>query len=164
MSSELVYVALGANLGDPIDTLLNAVDELRPLALKSDIELSSFYRTKPIDAQGPDYINAVACFKTSLEPLALLHQLQAIEQRHGRIRGEKNAPRSLDLDLLLYGAERLNTPELCLPHPRMHMRAFVLRPLADLAPDMVLEQGSIAQLLENVLDQEIHALGEPDDD
>lgn len=164
MSQTLVYVALGANLGDPIETLLLAVDDLRTLAIKQQLELSDFYRTAPLDAGGPDYINAVVRFHTELPALSLLHALQKIENQHGRVRSEKNAPRTLDLDLLLYGQERYASAELEVPHPRMHERAFVLYPLADLAPDLVLAQGALSVLLEQVAEQEIEALGWNDED
>lgn len=164
MSQTLAYVALGANLGDPIETLLLAIDDLRALATKQQLELSDFYRTAPLDAGGPDYINAVVRFTTELPALVLLHALQKIENQHGRIRSEKNAPRTLDLDLLLYGHEQHATEELHVPHPRMHERAFVLYPLADLAPDMVLAQGPLSTLLEHVAGQEIEALGWVDDE
>jgi 2-amino-4-hydroxy-6-hydroxymethyldihydropteridine diphosphokinase len=99
---------------------------------------SGLYRSAPIEAQGADYINAVAQLKTQLSPAALLKELQAIEDRFGRERPYRNAPRTLDLDLLLYGQRHIVTPLLTLPHPRMHERAFVLAPLAEIAPDLAL--------------------------
>ncbi len=116
------------------------------------------YSTAPIDSTGPDYTNAVARVLTTLTATALLTQLQAIELRFGRTRPYRNAPRTLDLDLLLFGDETINLPELTVPHPRMHERAFVLRPLADLAPDLVLPQGPILDLLAACSDQPIQRL------
>ena len=97
---------------------------------------SSLYRSAPLDAQGADYVNAVAQLQTKMLPAVLLKTLQAIEARFGRERPYRNAPRTLDLDLLLYGDRRIDTPVLTLPHPRMHERAFVLVPLAEIAPDL----------------------------
>ena len=111
-----------------------------------------------MDAAGPDFINAVAAIDTTLAPLALLDALQALETRHGRERPYKNAPRTLDLDLLLYGATAMDTPRLCLPHPRMHQRAFVLAPLGELAPELVLPQGPLQALLAQLADQPIERL------
>lgn len=164
MKATLAYIALGANLGDPIETLLTAIDDLRALPGASQLQSSGFYRTKPVDATGPDYINAVVALHTTLSAHELFQQLQAIEQAHGRVRSERNAPRTLDLDLLLFGQESYNTPELTVPHPRMHSRAFVLRPLAELAPTLHLAQGSISSLLSAVADQDITALDNSEDD
>lgn len=157
-SPTLAYVALGANLGDAVGTLLEACEALHQLEHTNDVHISGFYKTAPIDADGPDYINAVAALKTKLSAPDLLQALFAIENTHGRERRYHNAPRTLDLDLLLYGDERYNTPELTLPHPRMHLRAFVLRPLAELAPKLQLPQGSIQTLLATVADQAITPL------
>ena len=154
------YVALGANLGDPIGTLLEACDALQRLPKCHDIRVSGFYRTAPIDADGPDYINAVASLNTQLDPHELLQHLFAIENAHGRERQYQNAPRTLDLDLLLYGDQTINTTDLVIPHPRMHLRAFVLLPLAELNPKLTLAQGSIQQLLDACADQDITALDE----
>jgi 2-amino-4-hydroxy-6-hydroxymethyldihydropteridine diphosphokinase len=101
------------------------------------LRVSSLYRSAPVDAGGPDYLNAVAELDTTLAPLELLHALQRIEQAAGRERPYRNAPRTLDLDLLLYGTLRLDSAELTVPHPRMGERAFVLLPLAELAPPLV---------------------------
>lgn len=131
------WVGLGANLGDPAAALRQAV---RALAHTPGIRLlrtSSLYRSAPVDAGGPDYVNAVAEIATTLGPHALLAALQALEQAAGRERPYRNAPRTLDLDLLLYGDQHIATPDLTVPHPRMFERAFVLRPLAELAPQQV---------------------------
>ena len=157
-SPVIAYVALGANLGDTIGTLLAASEALHQLAHTKNVRISGFYKTAPIDAEGPDYLNAVAELSTQLAPLELLHALFAIENQYGRERSTTNAPRTLDLDLLLYGDLQLHSDELIVPHPRMHQRAFVLRPLQELAPTLRLEQGSIAQLLATCADQSIQPL------
>jgi 2-amino-4-hydroxy-6-hydroxymethyldihydropteridine diphosphokinase len=128
------YVGLGANLGDTRATLAAALRELAALPGCSGLRASSIWRTAPVDSSGPDYLNAVAVLQTTLAPPDLLDALQAIEQRHGRERPYINAPRTLDLDLLLHGDAVIDTPRLTLPHPRLHQRAFVLQPLLELAP------------------------------
>lgn len=156
--STIVYVALGANLGEAKQTLEIAAAELAATAGIQDLRLAHFYRTAPVDSSGPDYVNTVARFSCTLEPEALLDRLQEIEQEHGRTRLYRNAPRTLDLDLLLYGQEQIHTERLIVPHPRMHERAFVLVPLADLAPELELAQGSMRTLLDSVQDQDIARL------
>ncbi len=104
------------------------------------MQASSFYRTAPIDATGPDYVNAVAELRTGLGPYELLAALQELEQAAGRERSYRNAPRTLDLDVLRYGELQQDDPRLTLPHPRMHERAFVLVPLAEIAPGLVSQQ------------------------
>jgi 2-amino-4-hydroxy-6-hydroxymethyldihydropteridine diphosphokinase len=133
----LAYIGLGANLGDARSQLQTAVQGLRQLPHTELLRLSPCYRTAPVDATGPDYLNAVAELRTSLAPLDLLRVLQALEQAAGRERPYRNAPRTLDLDVLLYGDLQQDDPTLTLPHPRMNERAFVLRPLADLCPERV---------------------------
>jgi 2-amino-4-hydroxy-6-hydroxymethyldihydropteridine diphosphokinase len=137
VAGERIFVGLGANLGDALATLRTAFEALDALPGTRCVARSSFYRSAPVDAQGPDYINAVAELRSTLEPAALLAALQAIEARLGRERPHRNAPRTLDLDLLRYGERRIDSPTLTLPHPRMHGRAFVLLPLAELAPALV---------------------------
>ena len=134
------YVALGANLGNPQEALQAALEDLRQTAGVGVTAVSSFYRTAPVESSGPDYVNAVAEVATTLAASELLHVLQRIENAHGRVRpaGVVNAPRTLDLDLLLFGKDTVATPELTVPHPRMHMRAFVLVPLLEIAPDAVI--------------------------
>ena len=137
------YVAIGANLGDAQTAVRQSMDALDRLPLSRIVRRSSLYRTAPIarDAAGvvlgPDYINAVVTLDTALPPLALLDHLQALEQAAGRERSYPDAPRTLDLDLLLYGDERIESSRLTVPHPRMTQRAFVLVPLAEIAPDLV---------------------------
>jgi 2-amino-4-hydroxy-6-hydroxymethyldihydropteridine diphosphokinase len=150
------YVGLGANLGDARETLRQA---LRALAAEAGVELaavSGLYRTAPIDATGPDFLNAAACLRTTLSPHRLLQLLQHVEQQHGRERPYRNAPRTLDLDLLLFDDQQIDTPELSVPHPRLHERAFVLRPLADLAPGLLIPgRGPLASLVAATADQRI---------
>ncbi len=153
-----VYIGLGANLGDAAGTLRLAAERLARAEGILALRLSPLYRSAPVDSSGPDYINAVARARTALAPRAVLALLQAIEREHGRERPYRNAPRTLDLDLLLYGDRRVDQPDLIVPHPRMHERAFVLRPLADLAPGLVLAQGPLADLLAGCAGQAIHPL------
>lgn len=131
------YVALGSNLEFPQQQILRAFEELAALPLTEVVKTSSLYRTAPVgyDDQ-PDFINAAAELRTNLDPEKLLGYLLAIENLHGRKRPFPNAPRQLDLDLLLYDDRQMQTPELTLPHPRMHERGFVLLPLAEIAPDL----------------------------
>lgn len=131
------FVALGANLGDARATVLRALHDLSDLPLTRLTGRSRLYRTAPHEASGPDFINAVACIETGLTAPDLLSALQALEQTAGRLRPYPNAPRTLDLDLLLYGDARIDSPRLSIPHPRMRTRAFVLLPLAELAPGRV---------------------------
>lgn len=133
----MAWIGLGANLGDVRAALRAAVQAMAALPGTRVLRVSSLYRSAPVDAGGPDYLNAVAELETTLAPLDLLHALQAIEQAAGRERPYRNAPRTLDLDLLLYGAKQLDGAELTVPHPRMGERAFVLLPLAELAPGLV---------------------------
>ena len=154
------YIALGSNLGDPVATLREAVDGLAALRGSLLKAVSSFYRTAPIGLKHqPDFINAVAAVDTRLSPSQLLDELFALEARYGRVRSVRNAPRTLDLDLLLHGDAVLNDPNLTLPHPRMHERAFVLVPLAEIAPDLLVPgHGAIVSLLEFCRGQRIEAL------
>jgi 2-amino-4-hydroxy-6-hydroxymethyldihydropteridine diphosphokinase len=157
------YVALGSNLGDPVHTLEDAIDAMAALRGSLFKGVSSLYRTAPVGiTHQPDFINAVVALDTRLPPHELLAELFALEARFGRQRSVKNAPRTLDLDLLLHGDTLLNDPELTLPHPRMHERAFVLAPLAELAPDLVIpHRGRVADLLAACAGQRIHPLVRP---
>ena len=133
----IAYVALGANLGEAAAVVASAIDALNRLADTRLEARSHLYRSAPVDAQGPDFINAVAAVSTRLTAPDLLLALQQLEQRAGRERPYRNAPRTLDLDLLLYGDACIDSPSLTVPHPRMMERAFVLIPLAEIAPDLV---------------------------
>lgn len=157
------YVALGANLGDPVDTVRAAIAALRALAGTRFLAASSLYRTAPVGLHHqPDFINAVAMLEVDRAVLpapTFLEHLFAIEADFGRVRSVKNAPRTLDLDLLLYGDQQLGLPGLTLPHPRMTERAFVLAPLAEIAPDLVIPgHGALSGLLPAVADQQVERL------
>jgi len=152
-SATPAYVAIGANLGDAQATVRRAMDELAALPHTRLAARSSLYRSAPFEAQGPDFINAVVELRTSLDPLALLAELQRLEAEAGRERPYRNAPRTLDLDLLRHGDTTMHSAVLTLPHPRMDERAFVLLPLAEIAPALV----SSAQL-ERVASQRIERL------
>lgn len=155
----VAFVGLGANLGDARATLREALDEIAQLPGVQAVRASSVYRTAPIDSGGPDYLNAVARVETSLEPYALLAALQRIENGHGRERPYRNAPRTLDLDLLLYDDQVIASADLTVPHPRLHQRAFVLVPLAELGPALVVPgHGGVDRLLRAVADQRIDRL------
>jgi 2-amino-4-hydroxy-6-hydroxymethyldihydropteridine diphosphokinase len=136
MNAERVFIGLGANLGDARATINAAFHALAALPGTRWVARSSLYRTAPWQAQGPDFINAVAELRSTLEPEALLQALQAIEAQHDRQRPYRNAPRTLDLDLLFMGERTICTPALTVPHPRLHQRAFVLEPLLELAPEL----------------------------
>jgi len=157
--SDRVFIGLGANLGDPRRAIDDALDAL---AARPDVRLtdvSSLYRSAPVDADGPDFINAVARVDTTLPPDALLQVLHEIEHAFGRQRSYRNAPRLLDLDLLLYDDRVIDAPGLCLPHPRMHARAFVLAPLSEIAPDChVPGHGTVDVLLAACADQPVTRL------
>lgn len=139
-SPVAAYIGLGANLGDASAAVLEAVQAIAEIDGVALIRQSSLYASAPLDSSGPDYINAVVEVLTLLKPLELLLVLQDIEQRAGRVRSYRNAPRTLDLDLLLHGDTHIDTPVLTLPHPRMWLRAFVLNPLAEIAPQHVAAQ------------------------
>ncbi len=156
--TRIAYIGLGANLGDAPATLRRAAEELAAHPRIAACRLSRLYRSAPVDAAGPDFFNAVACVRTGLAPLALLDLLQALEAAHGRKRPYRNAPRTLDLDLLLYGDETMDDARLTLPHPRMHERAFVLAPLAELAPGLRVRGMPLAHWLARCVGQRIEPL------
>jgi len=131
------FVALGANLGNAASTLREAIDAIDQLPGCKVTRRSSLYRTAPLHACGPDYINAVVEVASRLTAPGLLQELQALELRAGRMRPYRNAPRTLDLDILLYGSAAISSAQLTVPHPRMQGRAFVLMPLAEIAPRRV---------------------------
>ena len=134
MPGETAFVGIGSNLDDPRAQVLRGLRALERLPRSTLLRRSPLYRSAPVDADGPDFVNAVAMLRTDLSPLDLLAALQDIERRHGRVRSAHHAPRTLDLDLLLYGGQTIDEPTLRVPHPRLHLRAFVLRPLLDIEP------------------------------
>ncbi|MBS7821491.1 2-amino-4-hydroxy-6-hydroxymethyldihydropteridine diphosphokinase [Wohlfahrtiimonas chitiniclastica] len=146
-SLSTTYIALGANLENPVAQLTTALEEIAQLPNTSIIQCSKFYRTKPIGPAQPDIINAVIALQTALSPYELLHALQAIELKHGRTRTVRFGARTLDLDVLLYEDWVNDDSALIVPHPRMHERNFVLIPLYEIAPDLILPQGAIADLI-----------------
>ena len=150
------YVGLGANLPaagrSPREALDDAVDALADIGQARLIATSRVYSSDPVDADGPTFFNQVASLEWPRDAEALLDALQAIEARFGRERPYRNAPRTLDLDLLMLGDRQLDTPRLTLPHPRMHQRLFVLMPLAELAPGLVIPgRGTVEDCLQAVL-------------
>lgn len=155
----LAYIGLGSNLGDSHQVLNQAIAELNALADCTLVGRSSFWQSAPYEAQGPDFINAVIGISTRLKPLTLLKKLQAIEDQFGRERPYPNAPRILDLDLLWMQGITMQTPELILPHPRLHQRAFVVYALAEIAPDFTIPGlGKISNWLEQTRDQVVKQL------
>jgi 2-amino-4-hydroxy-6-hydroxymethyldihydropteridine diphosphokinase len=153
------FIGLGANLGNARAALDAAFVALARLPRTELRAASSIYRSAPIDSSGPDYLNAVILLRTTLSAPALLAELQRIEHAQGRERPYRNAPRTLDLDLLIYGRQRIETPSLTVPHPRLHERAFVLKPLAEIAPQLEIPgRGSVGDWLAAVADQRIDKL------
>ncbi len=149
---QRAFVGLGSNMEDPAGQVRRGFADLDALAHTRVVQRSRIYRSKPVGyADQPDFANAVAEIRTGLAPRRLLRELLDIEQRHGRIRSVRNGPRTLDCDLLLYAGCVMAEPELILPHPRMHERAFVLLPLNDLAPELEIPgRGRVASLLAGV--------------
>ena len=158
---HLAYVALGANLDDPVAQVRAAFEALRHLPQSRLTRTSSLYRTAPVGVHGqPDFINAVAQLETDLDAAALLDALLAIEASSARRRDSHLAPRTLDHVLLLFDDAVIDTPRLALPHPRMHLRAFVMAPLAEIAPDCRIPgRGSVAAWLPAVRMQRIERMG-----
>lgn len=156
------FIAIGSNLQQPQLQVEQAIQAISGLPHTSLVKHSSLYRTAPVGYDNqPDFINAVTEVETSLKPLELLHALLALENVQGRERPFPNAPRVLDLDLLLYNGSIMNTPELTLPHPRMHTRGFVMLPLAEIAPDLMIPQhGMVATLATQCADQGVEKLAD----
>jgi 2-amino-4-hydroxy-6-hydroxymethyldihydropteridine diphosphokinase len=156
----IAWVGIGANLGDARANVEDALARLARLPGLRLLRASSLYRSAPIDSSGDDYVNAVAEVDTDASAHELLALLHGIEQAHGRERPYRNAPRTLDLDLLLAGGEVIDdAPALVVPHPRMHERAFVLAPLAELAPELLIPgRGRVAELLPDVAGQAIERM------
>lgn len=150
-AEHTAYIGIGANLGNPEKQVRDAISRLAALPGTRLSKKSGLYRTAPIQADGDDYVNAVVCLLTALAPEALLDALQKIETDAGRQRPYRNAPRTLDLDILLYGHIQMQTPRLTLPHPRMAERAFVLVPLLEIAPGIALPgKGNASDYLQAV--------------
>ncbi len=148
----LVYIGLGSNLSEPIKQVQRALHHLSQLPKSNLIVVSSLYRTKPLEPKDqPDFINAVCALETRLAPLELLGRLQQLEAQQGRVRGpERWGPRIIDLDILLYGEESIKEPELQVPHPSLRERSFVIVPLSEIAPDLILPTGESMLTLRNV--------------
>jgi len=152
-------IGIGGNLGDALATVSNAIQELAQLPHSTVIAQSPLYRSAPIEASGDDYVNAVLALQTTLTPYELLNALQALEQTYGRQRPYRNAPRTLDLDILLYGDAIIDDARLSVPHPRMTQRAFVLIPLLDIFPEIVIPgMGAALTWRTGVANQIIHLL------
>lgn len=149
---ETAYIALGSNLKEPQRQLQSGFAALARLPDTQLVAQSSLVRSAPVGyADQPDFINAVAAIRTALAPRGLLDALLAIERAHGRVREFPNAPRTLDLDIALYGEQIIHEPGLSIPHPRMHERAFVMVPLAEIAPDAIVPgRGRVRELLAGV--------------
>ncbi len=141
------YVGLGSNLEEPLNQVTRAFQELNSLADTRLIARSPLYQSRAVGPEQPDYINAVVRLETKLAPLDLLDALQTIEQAHGRVRSQHWGPRTLDLDLLLYGNQSIQHPRLKVPHPFLSQRSFVLYPLADIDPNLQLPDGETLQAL-----------------
>ena len=164
--SHIAYIGLGSNLQDPYSQLQRAFVDLERLPETHLTARSSLYRTAPLDCPDqpdstsqPDFVNAVAKIATDLSPQALLQALLHIEHQHGRERTFRNAPRTLDLDVLLYDDVQLHEHGLTIPHPQMHRRAFVLQPLLELAPDcMIPGIGEVAVVARQCEDQQVERL------
>lgn len=149
------YIGLGSNLGESCDQLQRALADIAALPDTRLLAQSSFYRSAPVGyLDQPDFVNAAAHIETSLTPQALLAALLHIEHQHGRERAFLNAPRTLDLDVLLYDDLQLHEHGLTIPHPQMHLRAFVLLPLLEISPDCAIPAIGLAQTaMQNCLDQ-----------
>lgn len=160
------YIGLGANQGDLAETLRAATEAIRSIERCDFVAASPLYRSAPIDAEGPDYLNGVVAIDTMHDPYGLLLHLLDLEIMLGRKRRmpntQRNAARKVDIDLLLFGDLIICSTPLALPHPRMHQRAFVLRPLLDLAPDIVIPgKGTAAGFLRTVADQRVEPFAAP---
>lgn len=158
----LAYIGLGSNLADPRQQILSAIGELNTTPDILVVGRSSLYVSAPMGyTEQPDFINAVVAVRTPLPAETLLKTLLCIEQSHGRVRAFANAPRNLDLDLLLYGNEQIEAADLSVPHPRLHERAFVLLPLIEISPEVVIPgKGRAKDWVEKCRNQSIKRLGD----
>ena len=160
--STVAYIGLGSNLGDRVVYLSNAVNAIEQLG--DSIALSSVFESDPFEVGNesqPTYLNMVMSFRTTLSPQHLLRHLLKIETANGRVRRYRNQSRTLDLDILLFGNEIIETPELAVPHPRMHERAFVMLPLAEINPNLnhPVRSRSMSQIADALPDQKVHKIG-----
>ena len=162
---KTVYIGLGSNLGDRVALLQAAINAIQHLG--ESVELSAVYETEPfgVDEDQPKYLNMVMAIRTELSPTALLSRFLDIERVHGRTRNRPNESRTLDIDILMFGDRVLDTPELVLPHPRMHERAFVMLPLAQIAPQAVHPtlKITVSQIAAELSDQGVYRVGEIDE-
>jgi len=159
-SKHTAFIGLGSNLDDPSEQVLQALRALANLPHTRVLASSSFYRSAPLGyLEQPDFINAVAQLETALSPRSLLDALLGLERECGRTREFCNAPRTLDLDVLLYDNLRHHEPSLTIPHPQMHLRAFVLCPLLEIAPDCVIPGvGTVAEALLGCKQQQLERI------
>ncbi len=157
-----VFIGLGSNLSEPARQLREALQEIDELPETALIKVSSFYESAPIGlANQSMFVNAVAQVETTQSPQQLMAQLLGIESRHQRVRAEKNGPRTLDLDILIFNEWRIDEPDLVTPHPRAHERAFVLYPLIEIAPELYIPGKGLAKtFLSGVVNQVIHKIDE----
>jgi 2-amino-4-hydroxy-6-hydroxymethyldihydropteridine diphosphokinase len=162
VTQHVCFIGLGSNLGDSCDQLRQAMSDLDCLPGTRLLASSAFYRSAPVGyLDQPDFVNAVAKIETTLSPQKLLTALLDIERHYGRERTFSNAPRTLDLDVLLYGDLQIDEPELSVPHPQMHRRAFVLQPLLEIAPDCTIAgMGSAQMAMQNCLDQVLEKMSD----
>ncbi|WBF65914.1 MAG: 2-amino-4-hydroxy-6-hydroxymethyldihydropteridine diphosphokinase [Candidatus Kinetoplastibacterium crithidii] len=150
------YIGLGSNQGDSIENIKNAIDYIYSVFHKNNCRTSKLYSTTPVDAEGPNFTNSVMEIYLTNSPINLLDKLHRIENKFGRIRPYKNAPRTLDIDILLYSNQIIQSHDLVIPHPRMHERLFVLKPLQDLEPNIELPiYGNINNLIKKIKNQKI---------
>lgn len=151
------YISIGANEGSPLENIKKALEEIRSLKKTELLRVAPLYLTEPVGYEDQEWFhNTVAEIDTELKPIELLRELQRIENSLGRVRTIRWGPRPLDLDIIMYGNERVNEPDLQVPHPRFEERAFVLAPLKDLQPDLILPSGiQIERALEQLTDKKI---------
>ncbi len=153
MAAVHAYIGIGSNLGNPREQVQRASKALAALPQTRLLSLSPWYESDPVGPPGqPDYVNGVALLETQLAPLPLLDALQAIEADHQRVREVRWGPRTLDLDILLYGDKIIDVPRLQVPHPYLSSRGFVVKPLADIQPSLVLPNGTCIESLLRALD------------